>query len=553
MSGTPSRSNSRPITADTCQPGDLLRLANQYLQRNDLPAAYPFVSRLAETIRADAQTSITAGLIALTLERQDEATRHFERAVRHEPDNFDANFNLALVEIQNGRLERAGDVLRHLILCHPENASLHNDLGVVLAGRLEFDDAFDAYARALKIDPNYDQVRRNVTDLAVQQRLEPKALDILAANRKLAGVSSQSLEHIESCCRTLETSLGDNKPRGAIHEMERITAFEPGAGVKGRKIAVFANYASFLNDIVPYLDVENDVRLMERPAPDRVREMMDWADLAWFEWCDDLLVQATRLPKTCPIVCRLHSYEAFTDLPSQVDWSKVDRLIFVNDSVRELFERQVTCRTPKTIIPNGVDLHKFSIPPKKKAGKKIASVGYINYKKNPALLLYCFKKIHEYDPEYSLHIAGQFQDSRFELYFEHFLKNNPLPVTFDGWIDDMPAWYADKDFVISTSLFESFHYSIAEGMASGLLPLVHNWFGASNVYPHDFLFDDPDRCLALLKYLEGADRKELAQRNRRYIEERYALEDTCRKTSAVLAETFAGRAHHPQSDKVRRT
>ncbi len=553
MPGTSPRNNSRPPSADSCPPGDLLRQANRYLQRNDLTAAYPYVSRLAETIRSDAQTSITAGLIALTLQRQDDATRHFERAVRQEPDNFDANFNLALVEIQGGRLDRAGDILRHLILCHPENASLHNDLGVVLAGRLEFDDALKAYQRALKIDPNYDQSRRNITDLAIQQRLESRALEILQENRRHQGVTTQSLEHIESCSKQLEQSLGDGQSRGAIHEMERITAFDPGTGIAGKKIAVFANHTSFLGDIVSYLNVDNDIRLLERPTPEQIHASMAWCDLAWFEWCDDLLIKATHMSKQCPIVCRLHSYEAFTDMPSQVDWSKVDQIIFVNESVRDLFERQVTCRTPKAIVSNGVDLHKFAVPHGKKPGKKIASVGYVNYKKNPALLLYCFKKIHEYDSEYTLHMAGQFQDSRFEVYFDHFLKNNPLPIQFDGWVDDMPGWYADKDFVISTSLFESFHYSIAEGMASGLLPLVHNWFGAANIYPHDFLFDDPDRCLALLKYLEGADRTELIRQNRKYIEERFALESVCKQTSVLLAGTVSGSATGTPSHKVKKT
>jgi glycosyltransferase involved in cell wall biosynthesis len=263
-------------------------------------------------------------------------------------------------------------------------------------------------------------------------------------------------------------------------------------------------------------------------------ELMDWADLAWFEWCDDLLIEAAKYPKKCPIVCRLHSYEAFTEMPAQVDWSKVDQLIFVNRSVEELVRPQITGAVPWTVVHNGVDCDKFQIPPDKKYGKRIASVGYINYKKNPTLMLYCFKKIYEYDQEYSFHIAGAHQDARIKLYFEHFLKENSLPVTFYGWVNDMPKWYADKDYVISTSLFESFHYSIAEGMTSGLLPLIHNWYGAKYLYPPEYFYNDPDDCLKLLKKLENSNQHEEAEKNRQYITGRYNAADKFNQISWLL-------------------
>ena len=239
------------------------------------------------------------------------------------------------------------------------------------------------------------------------------------------------------------------------------------------------------------------------------------------------------MEKTCPIVCRLHSYEAFSEVPSMVDWTKVDLLIFVNDSVKNVLKKRQEIPTRQITIHNAVDSSRFMIADGKVYGKKIASVGYINYRKNPGLLLYCFKKIHEYDPEFSLHIAGEHQGPRLELYFDHFLKENPLPVYFDGWVDDMPAWYADKDYIISTSLFESFHYSIAEGMACGLMPLIHNWYGAANLYPGDFLFNDPDECVEIVKNLQHKDMATVGRQNRQFVLDRYSPED---KMAAIGAE-----------------
>ncbi|MFH2050406.1 MAG: glycosyltransferase [bacterium] len=169
----------------------------------------------------------------------------------------------------------------------------------------------------------------------------------------------------------------------------------------------------------------------------------------------------------------------------------------------------------------------------------MASVGFINYKKNPTLLLYCFKKIYQYDPEYSLHIAGEFQEPRIQLYFEDFLKKNPLPIHFDNWVEDMPSWYADKDFIISTSLFESFHYSIAEGMSSGLMPLIHHWCGSDKLYPSEYLFNDPDDCLKLLKRMESENLHQRAIKNRQFICNRYMAGDKQAEISNLLAQLTA--------------
>ncbi len=306
--------------------------------------------------------------------------------------------------------------------------------------------------------------------------------------------------------------------------------------IKNRKIVFLANYTTFLGDIIAYVSKENEVRTYEKPSSGRIREMVSWADIVWVEWCDNIILEVSRLPGKTPVICRLHSYEVFTDMPKQVHWDKVNHLLFVNPFVRLLFEQQVICDIPRSVIYNGVDTNKFIIPPGKTYGKKIASVGYINYKKNPALLLYCFKKIYEYDPNYTLHIAGEFQDPRYVLYFEHYLKENLLPVSFDGWVDDMTAWYADKDFIISTSLFESFHYSVAEGMASGLLPLVHNWSGAKELYPAECIFNDADESLQLVRRYENADKHALAKSNREFIRKRYNLNEKCEEIARLMAQ-----------------
>ena len=531
---------------------EITRQANSFLAKSDLRQAYPYVCQLAKREEVDPKIGVTAGLIALTLNKKDEAARHFLNAREREPDNFDANYNLALLHIAEGNFDNAMEIFLKLTKLQPQNAALHNDLAIIWMNKNDTQQALQSFEKALQHDPNFTKARENCMQFILKYGLIDDGKRILQINSDHPQVSDATIADIKKWHSIIDKSSNDIR----ISEVGNIEAPPPKDGLvearpseapvdcqlKGRKLAFFANHLTFIKDIIHHLSQDNETRTYNGNSVQEMRDLMRWADVAWFEWCDSLIIEATKLPKSCPIICRLHSYEVFTDMPGRVDWSKVDRLIFVNQSVEEIFKRQVCADVPITVIQNGVDISRYKIPSNKVYGKRIASVGYINYKKNPTLLLYCFKKIHAYDSEYSLHIAGQHQDPRIQVYFEHFLRENPLPVHFHGWVEDMPAWYADKDFVISTSLFESFHYSIAEGMASGLLPLIHDWYGAKETYSREFLFTDPDDCLSLLKRLEKADRYRLAQENRQFIVERYNQED---KYEQILKQLISITANSP--------
>ncbi len=503
----------------------LTQRASHLMDQGEYAQAYPLLDRVAGQ-QNTVQAHMVAGLVAMQLHDHAAASRHFDEAVAGAPDDFDANYNSALLEIMRGQHRKALSRLLHLRRRHPENAKLLNDIAIVWSERNSPARALAAFGRALRLAPNDSETRNNAMQYCLERRLYTQALRLLGRQENLDVLNARSRAEIGRWSQVLRDA--DAPVVATPHLPVRDV-------LKNRSIAVFATHQMFIRDIMSSLGQRNRIRHFEGKTIDQMRELMVWADVAWFEWCDQLLIEATKLPKTCRIVCRLHSYEVFTDMPARVDWSKVDHLVFVNESVRDLFLGQVKTPVKTSVIYNGVDLERFALPEHKPASKKIASVGYINYKKNPALLLYCFAKIHAHDPEYTLHVAGEHQDPRIELYFRNFLQRHPLPVHFHGWVDDMPKWYADKGYVISTSLFESFHYSIAEGMACGLLPLIHDWYGADNLYPSKHLFGDPDDCLRLLRRLEGGDLMEMRRRNRRHIEARFNGLDKTADIAALLA------------------
>jgi glycosyltransferase involved in cell wall biosynthesis/spore maturation protein CgeB len=316
---------------------------------------------------------------------------------------------------------------------------------------------------------------------------------------------------------------------------------------KGPRLGIVSPNNTFLKNITERLASEFAVTFFDVENPQTLGDQLKTCDIAWFEWCESHLEAATQLPKIVPVVCRLHSYEAFGTYPKGINWNRVDRLVFVNETVRDLFCRRFHINHNAVTIPNGLDFSKYQIPDNKQYGKKVAYLGSISYKKGPQMLLQCCKAIHEIDPEYTFHIAGDFHEMRSRIYIEEMLPRLNSPVTFYGHVDDVPLWLRDKDFIISTSLFESFQYALIEGIACGLMPLVHSWPGSEQIFPKRALFDTPQACATLTKEYEISDRKELAERFREQIKGRFNIDNQVKKISTLLKETLEEEKRGPDT------
>jgi len=291
--------------------------------------------------------------------------------------------------------------------------------------------------------------------------------------------------------------------------------------MKKKKLTFFCNGEDiFLRDIISNLRGEYDIKFYQRGTEKEFYNMLHDTDIAWFEWSNEMVEKVMSRPKMCErYIVRLHSYEMFTPIPSRIDWSKVDDLIFVSEKVCDLSLKKFQI-DPKIarIIYNGVDIEKFTIPKNKEDTKKIAFIGFINYKKGPEILLQAFKAIYDYDPSFEFHIAGDFQDERIALYFNNIKKHMPFEIKFDGWVADINKYLEDKSYIISSSLFESFQYSIAEGMAKGCVPLVHSWAGSELIYPVSNIWTWPDECVNIIKDFEKAEnKKEIRAKLRKHI------------------------------------
>lgn len=208
------------------------------------------------------------------------------------------------------------------------------------------------------------------------------------------------------------------------------------------------------------------------------------SDFIWVDFADQnaFLVQEflTRAKK----ILRIHRYELYTEQISSIIPAEWDSIIFVNEHHRQLFEIIHGKCDNLYVIANYLDLSKYAIPEKKKVNNKIAVAGFISRKKGIGELVLLAQML----PDYEFHVCGTFHEQDVYGYLE---KHQPSNMFLYPWTNDLPEFFSDKTYYLSTSISESFCVSMVEAMLCGLRPLCRNWLGAENVYDENDIWSSP--------------------------------------------------------------
>ncbi|MCP4703486.1 MAG: glycosyltransferase [candidate division Zixibacteria bacterium] len=361
------------------------------------------------------------------------------------------------------KIDEAEKCFVKIIEKYPDNKQAYNDLGVIAFSRNQSNQAKSYFHQALKIDPGYQDAINNLADIG---RTE-----------------STTVEDI------LESNLSDKK-------------------ISRQNIAIVNPFDNKFNQLYSsYFGQQNDVRVIKASNTDEIVALdpiLDWADIIYTPWANEPLIYLSNKKSDTLLISNIRSYEIFFDASmSSVAWDKVDGLIFVADHVREIANEKWSNQLkaiPQTTIYNCVDPNKYQFE-KKPPGKNIGYVGYLNAKKGIELLLQCINEAVKIDSEYCFHIAGKFQGERFEHYTKHLISQMNLEknIVYHGWVKDIPAFLSDKSYIISTSPWEGCPNNIIEAMACGVKPLIHNWRGASDIFPEEFVFNTVDEFISILK------------------------------------------------------
>ena len=261
---------------------------------------------------------------------------------------------------------------------------------------------------------------------------------------------------------------------------------------------------------ISFIDGNNEFFLQQHLVPylkDTDVRRDNNSDIIFIEWADlhvnDVLENIVKPHQK--VIVRLHSYELFNhDIIEAINWEKVDLLIFISPVVRLLFCEfypKVREKVRMTLIPNGVDLDKFTFAPRPKK-PDIIFMGEIGHKKGIPLLVQAIMKIQSKDC-HRYHILSKFFEPRFETYFKNITEQYTSSIIrypaishndIDNWINNTGASWA-----ILTSPFEGQNTGIFECMAKGLRPMVHHHPFADLVYPEETLWKSVDELHDMLE------------------------------------------------------
>lgn len=239
-----------------------------------------------------------------------------------------------------------------------------------------------------------------------------------------------------------------------------------------------------------------------KPLPD--------ADVIFCEWCSAQAVWYSKNKRPNQrLYIRLHRFEAFTDLPKDINISAVDGIIVVSDYFRDLCVRKYGWPREKlVVIPQYCMAEQFRRPKNPGYETTLGLVGMNDSRKHPDRALDILKQVRRQRPEFRLRIRSTLpwgigwvwnkpqQRAYYEALFRRIESDPDLKgaVIFDRPGPNMAEWYRNIGYLLSTSESEGCHTSVAEALCSGSRASVINWDGARTLY--DAYVDDTPQEMA---------------------------------------------------------
>ena len=329
----------------------------------------------------------------------------------------------------------------------------------------------------------------------------------------------------------------------------------------GKNIVIAGHDLKFVGEFESYLKlkghrVKRDLWEWGEPG-DEVRSeyLAKWADIVFCEWgLANAVWYSQNLDKDKRLIIRIHLQEInerARKFPPEINMENVNATLFVAKHVKEkameMFDWQ---KSGMHVVPNYVNTERLNVPKIKEAARKIGILGVVPMRKRMDRALKLLELLRESNSEYKLSIKGRLpkdypwmlagRKEELEYYEKQFnaIENNPRlseNVSFEGYTNTISEWYRKVELVLSPSDFESFHYTIADGVASGALPIIWPWEGSEDIYPEEWIVKDTqDAGKRILDFYKNGNKRKIISENKKIIEDRFGLKNIFEKLEGFI-------------------
>lgn len=274
------------------------------------------------------------------------------------------------------------------------------------------------------------------------------------------------------------------------------------------KIVLFDPYnGKFTDDIIAWWTKQGHEVIREiYYNPD----LVDWADIVWFDCADNNLLSAMQPDLALKdqwayetkkgkwdmhdidltgkkVIVRAIDIEIWTGSHANEIWDLVTDVIFLSPHIQEIMmadSRPQQGHFKQHVIPCGVNLDRWTFKEHEK-GFNIGVVSELWESKGVDLALQVSLKLKQIDECYNIEWIGPQQMYHWgKAYFDDFVEHNKLPFKYSSdRVEDLNAWWEDKNYILHCSVKEAYSYATAEAMAKGIKPVTHRFFGADNIWP----------------------------------------------------------------------
>ena len=307
--------------------------------------------------------------------------------------------------------------------------------------------------------------------------------------------------------------------------------------MRRRRLLVVASNVHFLNWLrfTPY-----DVRLFRiRLSKSRFKRALFYAtlkprlkalsyryDLIFCDFFDEFACLMSHVSSK-PIYVRLHRWEVHNPVYLlSANLKNVKAIITVSNHYKRLVEELVKDVVPVYVVPNGVDIDRFSYNPYIHRPLKICTVSNLIPRKR------IFDLIVN-NPDLNIDIGGKGEEKRI---LEEAIRRFNLKAKLYGYVK-LPEFYHNHDIFIQNSSDEGLSVALIEAMSCGLVPLCFDYPGADEVVPREFIYRNYEELrekISRFNQMSDEQIRRIKRRIRQIVEKKFNLKHQAKKFMSIF-------------------